>query len=58
MKTYVIYASYCTNAGNFASVRRVVTSENHDEALAHVAARIKRFKRYFGKLNMYCVEVA
>ena len=58
MKTYVISASYCTNRGNLASVRRTVTAKNHDEALAQVAALIRGFKRYLGKLHMNCVEAA
>ena len=57
MNRYIVDAWYCTKKGNPAFVRRTVTAENHDEALAHMAARVRVFKRYGGKLDMNCVEV-
>ena len=57
MKRYIVTAHYGTWAGNMAACRRVVSAHDHGEALDLVAARVRRFKRYMGKLSMDCSEL-
>lgn len=58
MGTYVVTAHYCTWVGNAAACRRTVQAHSHSHALDLVAARVRRFKRFMGKLYMDCVRIA
>lgn len=49
---YEVTAHYATWAGNSASCRRIVAANNHEEALELVSAKVRKFKRFMGRLDM------
>ena len=57
MGKYVVSGTYATWAGNCAHVRRIVEAEDGAEALEIVWARVKRFKRYMGKLDLEAARI-
>ena len=56
--TYIVTAHYATWTGHMASCRRAVQASDAREALDIVGKRIKRWKRYMGKLSMDAIRAA
>jgi hypothetical protein len=52
MKTYTFTAHYATWSGRMASRRLFVEAESSSEAIDIAADRVRRFKRYMGKLSI------
>jgi hypothetical protein len=52
MKTYTLTAHYATWTGHMASCRRTVRAASSAEAAGIVADRVRKFKRYMGKLSI------
>jgi hypothetical protein len=52
MKTYTLTAHYATWSGHMASCRRTVRAASSEEAVSIIADRVRRFKRYMGKLSI------
>jgi hypothetical protein len=52
MKTYTFTAHYATWSGHMASCRRTVRAASSEEAMGIVADRVRRFKRFMGKLSI------
>lgn len=58
MPKFEVTANYCTWHGNPASCRRVVQAPDHNTALNMVAAKVRKFKRFMGKLDMECTQLS
>jgi len=58
MPKFEVTANYCTWHGNPASCRRVVEAQSHAEALDLVGAKVRKFKRFMGKLDMECTQLS
>jgi hypothetical protein len=54
---FIVTAHYATWTGHLASCRRVVSASDHGHALDIVRERVRKFKRFMGKLSMDCVEM-
>ena len=57
MKQYIVSIHFATWAGNVASCRRTVWALDHSHALDLIAARVRKWKRFMGRLDMDCTEV-
>lgn len=58
MNRYLVTAHYATWTGHMASCRREVEAGSHSDAMDAIAARIRTWKRYMGKLSMDCHQLA
>jgi hypothetical protein len=52
MKTYTFTAHYATWTGHMASRRCTVRAASSAEAMDIIAERVRRFKRFMGKLSI------
>jgi len=52
MNTYTFTAHYATWTGHMASCRRTVRAASSEEAVSIIADRVRRFKRFMGKLSI------
>lgn len=57
MPEFEVTATYCTWHGNPASCRRVVEAPSASDALTIVGAKVRKFKRFMGKLSMDCTQL-
>jgi hypothetical protein len=57
MKQYTVGIRYCTWEGNLAATRRTIWANDESHAFDLIAARVHKWRRYMGRLDMDCVEV-
>lgn len=52
MHKYIVTGTYVTWTGHCATVRRIVEARDGADAIDIIWTRVKRFKRYMGKLDL------